>query len=95
MNNKPKINENPPDGWLLKLHIGDCVYDNCNHKGIFFIKSVERSYDDDAFFGIKMYKIYFTNYHSYYVVDRNGVYTGRNDLLPIIKNIPDDAGDGE
>jgi len=83
-----KVNYNPPDGWLLNLKPGDCVWDTYQAGRMLIIKEIKRLNDNDC-------RVFFENSCLTCRVDYNGSFGYVRDLLPVIKDIPDDAGDGE
>jgi len=104
--NNLKPNFNPPDGWVESLKQEDFVYnvfsERFSHRDdplILKVKCVGKK--DDQY-----YNVYFYDPPSSagvcgsYLVDRDGyncskVYGSIRDLLPMVKSIPVDAGDGE
>jgi len=92
--NDPRVNYNPPDGWVRDLKPGDLVWDLYWKWGVFEVEAVDIMQNDYC-------RVHFTNVGAY-GVDCNGYLKSSvrqdkcRDLLPLFKRtIPEDAGDGE
>jgi len=89
-----RVNRKPPPGWFKNIKVGDFVWDSCLNRGVVQITSTHMN--DNGFYVVEFVGI--DDIHikdQEYRVDENGRLCGSQDFLPLIKSIPDDAGDGE